>query len=270
MKAGIKMVRSAVKNAKRIVIKIGTTSITYPSGNINLRKMESLARVISDLQNSGKEIVLVSSGAIGAGMDRMGFMKKPQRLEEKQATAAVGQAILMQLYQKFFGEYNQSVAQILLTADVFGSKIKKTNTFNTFDTLFKFGVVPIVNENDAISTEEIQEERFGDNDTLSAMVAVLINADLLLILSDVEGLYDCNPSKNPDARLISYIDKMSEDIIAAAETTNSKVGTGGMITKLLASKITSKKGIHTILAGSKDLDKLYDILEGKEIGTFIK
>ncbi|SHE94386.1 glutamate 5-kinase [Alkalibacter saccharofermentans] len=264
------MVRKAVKDAKRIVIKIGTTSITYPSGNINLRKMEGLARIISDLQNSGKEVVLVSSGAIGAGMDRMGFMQKPQELKEKQATAAVGQAILMQLYQKFFGEYNQSIAQILLTADVFGSKIKRTNTFNTFDTLFKFGVVPIVNENDAISTEEIQEECFGDNDTLSAMVAVLVNADLLMILSDVEGLYDCNPVKNPDAKLITYVEKMTEDLVSVAETTDSKVGTGGMITKLLASKITSRKGIHTILAGSKDLNKIYDILEGKEVGTFIK
>ncbi|NTW72433.1 MAG: glutamate 5-kinase [Eubacteriaceae bacterium] len=262
--------RKSVKEAKRIVIKIGTSSITYESGNINLRKMELLARVITDLQNSGKEIILVSSGAIGAGMDRMGFSTKPQKIEEKQATAAVGQAILMQLYQKFFGEYNQSIAQILLTGDVFTTRIKKDNAVNTFNTLMKYGVVPIVNENDPISTDEIEGERFGDNDTLSAMVSVLVNAELLVILTDVDGLYDCNPCTNENARLITYVEKVTDDLINIADDTNSKVGTGGMHTKLTASKITSRKGIHTILAGSKNLEDLYEILDGKEIGTFIK
>ncbi|MBF7097747.1 glutamate 5-kinase [Alkalibacter mobilis] len=262
--------RKKIIDAKRIVIKIGTSSITYPTGNINLNKMEVLARVITDLQNSGKEVVLVSSGAIGAGMDRMGMSTKPVILKEKQATAAVGQAILMQLYQKFFGEYNQSIAQILLTADVFFSKIKKTNTINTFETLFKYGVVPIVNENDAISTDEIQEERFGDNDTLSAMVAVMVKADLLVILSDVDGLYDSNPSFNPDAKLITTVEEVSDELMEIAGTTNSKVGTGGMYTKLCASKITSEKGIPTIIAGAENLANIYSILQGEEIGTFIK
>lgn len=262
--------RTKVKDAKRIVIKIGTSSITYPTGNVNFRKMESLAKVITDLENSGKEVILVSSGAIGAGMEKMGFMTKPKLLKEKQAAAAVGQAILMQLYQKFFGEYNQSIAQILLTADVFHSPIKTANTINTFETLFQYGVVPIVNENDAVSTEEIQEERFGDNDTLSAMVAVLVKADLLVILTDVEGLYDDNPNRNPEATLINAVEKLNDDLLCAAGDTDSKVGTGGMITKLCASKITSAKGIPTVLAGSNDLNNLYRILEGEEIGTFIK
>lgn len=262
--------RTKAKEAKRIVLKIGTSSITYPTGNVNLRKMEALARVLTDLENSGKEIVLVSSGAIGAGMDKMGFSVKPTLLKEKQAAAAIGQAILMQLYQKFFGEYNQSIAQILLTADVFHSPIKKANTINTFETLLQYGVVPIVNENDAISTEEIQEERFGDNDTLSAMVAVLVQADLLIILSDVEGLYDDNPVKNPQARLIHSVETLTDDLMCVAGDSNSKVGTGGMITKLIASKITSAKGIPTVLAGSSDLNNIYRVLEGEDVGTFIK
>ncbi|QSX09733.1 glutamate 5-kinase [Alkalibacter rhizosphaerae] len=262
--------RTKAKEANRIVIKIGTSSITYPTGNINIQRMEALARVITDLENSGKDVILVSSGAIGAGMDKIGLSNKPTLLKEKQAAAAVGQAILMQLYQKFFGEYNQAIAQILLTADVFHSPIKKANTVNTFETLFEYGVVPIVNENDAISTEEIQEERFGDNDTLSAMVAVLMNADLLIILSDVEGLYSDNPLKNPDAHLIHAVEKLTDELMCVAGGSNSKVGTGGMITKLCASKITSAKGIPTILASSSDLKNIYRILEGQDIGTFIK
>jgi len=263
-------VRTTVKDAKRIVIKIGTSSITYESGRLNLRKMETLARVLTDLQNSGKEIVLVSSGAIGAGMDRMGFKEYPKVIEEKQAAASVGQAILMELYQKFFLSYNQSIGQILLTADVFSSKIKKTNARNTFNTLLNYGVVPIVNENDPISTDEIQEERFGDNDTLSAMVALLVEADLLVILSDVEGLYDCNPCTNENAQLISYVDEITPELLDVAEGSNSKTGTGGMMTKLMASKITSKNGIHTILSSGNELEVLYAILEGQTVGTFIK
>ncbi len=262
--------RSSVREAKRIVIKIGTTSITYDSGHINLRQVELLARVVSDLRNSGKEIVLVSSGAIGAGMGSMGFSSKPQKVEERQAAAAVGQAILMQFYQKFFREYDQSIAQILLTRDVFTTKIKKDNAVNTFNTLIRNGIVPIVNENDPICTDEIEEERFGDNDTLSAMVSVLVDADLLVILTDVDGLYDCNPGTNKDAKLITYVEKVTDELLGLADGANSKVGTGGMETKLAAARITSRKGIHTILAGSKNLDNIYDVLDGKEVGTFIK
>lgn len=258
-----------IKDVKKIVIKIGTSSITYDNGNINLRKMEELSRVITDINNSGKHVVLVSSGAIGAGMDRMGLVNKPKDIQIKQAAAAVGQAILMQLYQKFFGEYNQNIAQILLTSDVFSSEIKKVNATNTFSTLFSMGIVPIVNENDCISTDEIEGDRFGDNDTLSAMVASLVEADLLIILSDVIGLCDCNPCKNENAKLITYIEELSDDIYALAENTDSRVGTGGMITKLNAANIAACNGISTVLASSKNLKNIYDILEGKEIGTFI-
>ena len=194
-----------IEDVKRIVIKIGTSSITYENGNINLGKMEELSRVITDINNSGKDVVLVSSGAIGAGIDRMGLVNKPKDIQMKQAAAAVGQAILMQLYQKFFGEYNQNIAQILLTSDVFSTEIKKINAGNTFNTLFSMGIVPIVNENDCISTDEIEGDRFGDNDTLSAMVATLVEADLLIILSDVE-----------DELLITIFDQLTENVFNKA------------------------------------------------------
>jgi len=261
--------RENIIKAKRIVIKIGTSSITYDNGNINLKKMEQLARIISDLQSSGKEIVLVSSGAVGAGMGRIGLSERPKELNVKQAVAAVGQAILMQLYQKFFGEYNQKIAQILLTRDVFSSKIKKNNAFNTLSALFSMGVIPIVNENDTVSTSEIEEDRIGDNDTLSAMVSVLVNADLLLILSDVVGLCDSNPCSNPDAKLITYIEQITDEVYALAENSNNEFGTGGMITKLNAAKIASKKSIPTVLSSSDNMQNIYDVLEGKEVGTFI-
>ena len=204
-KLGVNELRESIVHAKRIVIKIGTSSITYKSGKINLKKMEELTRVISDLQNSGKEMVLVSSGAVGAGMGKIGISEKPRELPMKQAAAAVGQAVLMRLYEKFFSDYNQNIAQILLTRDVFSSKIKSNNAMNTFNALFEMGIIPIVNENDTVSTSELEGDRIGDNDTLSAMVSGLTKADVLLILSDVEGLCDSNPSKNPQARLITYI-----------------------------------------------------------------
>ncbi|MPW24681.1 glutamate 5-kinase [Alkalibaculum sp. M08DMB] len=261
--------RKNIMQANRVVIKIGTSSITYVNGNINLKKMDQLVRVISDLQNSGKEIVVVSSGAVGAGMGRIGIIERPKELNMKQALAAIGQAILMELYQKFFGEYNRKIAQILLTRDVFCSKIKENNAFNTMSTLLSMGVIPIVNENDTVSTSEIEGDRIGDNDTLSAMVAGLVEADLLLILSDVEGLCDTNPCKNPNAKLISHIDKLSEEILSLAEDSKNEFGTGGMITKLNAAKIASKKNIPTILTCSDDIQNIYDALDGKEIGTFI-
>ena len=268
-KIGVICLRENITKAKRIVIKIGTSSITYTNGNINIKKMEQLVRVIADLQNSGKEIVLVSSGAVGAGMGRIGLKEKPKELPIKQATAAVGQAILMQLYQKFFGEYNHKIAQVLLTRDVFSSKIKKKNVFNTMSTLFSMGVIPIVNENDTVSTSEIEGDRIGDNDTLSAMVSVLVNAELLLILSDVVGLCDSNPSCNPNAKLITYVEQLTEEIVALAEDSKNEFGTGGMITKLNAAKIASSKSIPTVLASSDNMQNIYDVLEGKEVGTLI-
>ncbi|MFZ7120069.1 MAG: glutamate 5-kinase [Eubacteriaceae bacterium] len=261
--------RHKITKARRVVVKIGTSSITYDNGNINLKRMEELSRVLTDLENSGKEIVLVSSGAIGAGMDRIGIEKKPKNIEIKQAAAAVGQAVLMQLYQKFFGEYNQNIAQILLTSDVFNNNIKRENANRTFKTLLEMRIIPVVNENDSVSTDEIKGDRFGDNDTLSAMVAELIDADLLIILSDVEGLCNSNPYKNENAKLITYIEKITKDTYKLAGNTENELGTGGMITKLNAAKIASKSGISTVLASSTKINNIYDILEGKEIGTFI-
>lgn len=262
--------RKDIESANRIVIKIGTSSITYNNGRVNIKKMEDIARVITNLKNSGKEVVLVSSGAVGAGMDKMGISEKPKDIQIKQAAAAVGQALLMQLYQKFFGEYNRNIAQILLTRDVFSSDIKRYNAYNTFSTLFSLGIVPIVNENDCISTDEIEGDRFGDNDTLSALVAVLVEADLLIILSDVDGLCDSNPCKNSNAKLITYIDKITDELTDLAENSDSQYGTGGMITKLKAAQIAGEKGIGTVLANSDNIRNIYEILEGKDIGTYIK
>lgn len=268
-KLGVNQLRESITEAKRIVIKVGTSSITYQSGKINLRKMEELTRVISDLQNSGKEMVLVSSGAVGAGMGKIGISEKPKELPMKQAAAAVGQAVLMRLYEKFFNDYNQNIAQILLTRDVFSSKIKSNNAINTFDALFKMGIIPIVNENDTVSTSELEGDRIGDNDTLSAMVSGLTKADVLLILSDVEGLCDSNPSKNPQAKLITYVDQLNEEIYGLAGDSETEFGTGGMITKLNAAKLAAQRSIPTVLASSQNVNNIYEILEGKEIGTYI-
>ncbi|RBP63866.1 glutamate 5-kinase [Alkalibaculum bacchi] len=268
-KLGVNQLRESITEAKRIVIKVGTSSITYQSGKINLRKMEELTRVISDLQNSGKEMVLVSSGAVGAGMGKIGISEKPKELPMKQAAAAVGQAVLMRLYEKFFNDYNQNIAQILLTRDVFSSKIKSNNAINTFDALFKMGIIPIVNENDTVSTSELEGDRIGDNDTLSAMVSGLTKADVLLILSDVEGLCDSNPSKNPQAKLITYVDQLNEEIYGFAGDSETEFGTGGMITKLNAAKLAAQRSIPTVLASSQNVNNIYEILEGKEIGTYI-
>lgn len=269
-KLGVSQLRESITQAKRVVIKVGTSSITYKSGKINLRKMEELTRVLSDLQNSGKEMVLVSSGAVGAGMGKIGISGKPKELPMKQAAAAVGQAVLMRLYEKFFNDYNHNIAQILLTRDVFSNKIKSKNAINTFDALFKMGIIPIVNENDTVSTSELEGDRIGDNDTLSAMVSGLTEADVLIILSDVEGLCDSNPAKNPEAKLITYIDKLNEEIFNLAEDSDNEFGTGGMITKLNAAKFAAQKSIPTVLASSQNVENIYKILEGKEIGTYIR
>ena len=268
-KLGVNKLRESIVHAKRIVIKVGTSSITYKNGKINLRKMEELTRVISDLQNSGKEMILVSSGAIGAGMGKIGISEKPKELPMKQAAAAVGQAVLMRLYEKFFSDYNQKIAQILLTQDVFSSKIKSDNAINTFNALFEMGIIPIANENDTVSTSQIEGDRIGDNDTLSAMISGLTEADVLLILSDVEGLCDSNPSKNPQAKFITYIDQLNEEIYGRAEDSKTEFGTGGMITKLNAAKLAAQRSIPTILASSQNINNIYEILEGKEIGTYI-
>lgn len=269
-RGGLWPMRSAVQAAKRIVVKIGTSSLTHENGKVDLDKMEKLARVLTDLNNSGKEIILVSSGAIGAGMQRIGRNKRPEDLPLKQATAAIGQAILMKIYQKFFDEYNQVIAQILLTKDVMEDSIKKNNAKNTFETLMELGVIPIINENDCISTAQIEGYRFGDNDTLSATVAQLVGADLLVLLTDIDGLYTSNPKENSEATLIEEIDRITPEIKALAGGAGSRLGTGGMITKILAAEIAKACGTQTIVASGEHIEILRDIIRGETIGTWFK
>ncbi len=263
--------REKIKEANTIVVKMGTTSVTHANGTLDFKKLEILARVLTDLENSGKRMVLVSSGAIGAGMNRMKLKERPKTLKEKQAAASVGQGLLMRIYHKFFDEYHQTVGQILLTKDVFKHNIKRNNAVNTFNALIDDGIIPIVNENDCIATDEIQEECFGDNDILSAMTADLVGADLLIILSDVDGLYDDNPSLNKDAQLIRTVHQVDKNILKSAGSSITCLGTGGMITKLDAAKYATNRSIDVIIASGDDCKVLYDILDGQEIGTiFLK
>ncbi|AFS78199.1 glutamate 5-kinase ProB [Gottschalkia acidurici 9a] len=257
-------VRSKLKQAEKIVIKVGTSSLTYSNGKLNLERIERLARVLSDLNNQDKKIVLVSSGAIGVGVERLGLNRTEVTLPEKQASASVGQAILMKIYQKFFEEYNTPVSQILLTKDVMDGGIRKENAQNTFNTLLDMGVIPIVNENDTISTFEIE---FGDNDTLSATVASLVGADLLILLTDIDGLFTADPRKDKNAEIISVVEEINEEIDSAADGAGSKLGTGGMVTKISAAKICCSYGIDTVIANGEDPKIIYDILDAKEIGT---
>jgi glutamate 5-kinase len=259
--------REKIKEATTIVVKMGTTSVTHPNGTLDLKKLEVLARVLTDLENSGKKMVLVSSGAIGAGMNRMRLKERPRKLKDKQAAASVGQSLLMRVYNKFFDEYHQTVGQILLTKDVFKHSIKRNNATSTFNALIESGIIPIVNENDCIATDEIQEECFGDNDILSAMTADLVDADLLIILSDVDGLYDDNPSVNQEAQLIRTVHHIDSEIMKSAGNSASGLGTGGMITKLGAAKYATDCGIDVVIASGDDCNTLYDILDGKEVGT---
>lgn len=259
-------IRSTFKDKKRIVIKIGTSSLTHKeTGRLNLTKLEVLVREISDLRNQGKEVVLVSSGAIGVGSAAVGFDGKPDQLAQKQACAAVGQARLMMIYQKLFSEYNQTAGQILMTKNTMVDHLNRTNAKNTFNELLKLGVIPIVNENDTISTYEIQ---FGDNDTLSAVVAALIQADLLILLTDIDGLYTDDPHENPDAKFISIVENLDEHFMQMGKsTTGSKVGTGGMATKLTAAEIATAAGADMIIANGKDFHVIHKIIGGEAYGT---
>lgn len=249
-----------------VVVKIGTSSLTYDNGKMNYRRIEKLVMVLSDLQNQGKRVVLVSSGAIGVGVAKLNLPKKPTEVKEKQATAAVGQCQLMAIYDKFFSQYGKDVAQILITKYIINNEHSRHNAVNTFSTLLDMGVIPIVNENDVISTEEIE---FGDNDTLSAYVARLVHADLLIILTDIDGYYNDNPKVNPDAELISEIYEITDEIKEKAGGAGSKMGTGGMLTKLIAAEIAQKDAITTVIAQGDDPEILYQILDGESIGTAV-
>ena len=265
-------IRKEIKDSKRIVVKVGTSTLTYENGNINLKRIEKLARVISDLMNSGKEVVLVTSGAIGVGSSKLKLKEKPQSIREKQAVAAIGQCELMHIYSKFFGEYSHTVGQVLLTRDVVEDDHIRNNVCNTFNTLLEMGIVPIVNENDTVAIDEIENiVKFGDNDNLSAIVAGLVNADLLIILSDIDGFYDKDPRSNEDAKLLSEVSKITEELEAAAGGAGTSFGTGGMITKLSAAKTANNEGVNMVLANGKEPSILFNIVNGEEIGTlFLK
>ena len=262
--------RNSLKDKKRIVIKIGSSSLTHPeTGELNLTKIEKLIRVLSDLRGEGKEVVLVSSGAIAAGRQAFGHHKRPDSLAEKQAFAAVGQARLMMIYQKLFSEYNQLSAQILMTKNTMVNNVNRKNAQNTFNELLSLGVIPIVNENDSISTYELQNlEKFGDNDTLSAMVAALVRADLLILLSDIDGLFTDDPNTNPDAKFIDVVENLDDNLLNMGKgTSGSKVGTGGMATKLTAAQIASAAGVDMVIANGADFHIIHKITEGRRCGT---
>lgn len=257
--------RQRLKEHKRVVIKIGSTSLTHENGKINLRRMDKLAWVVSDLRNRGIDVLIVSSGAIAVGTDKLGLSERPRDIIGKQASSAVGQAILMQIYERCFGEYNQKLAQILLTKGAFENASKKRNARNTIDRLFELKVIPIVNENDTVATEELDE--FSDNDTLSAYVADLIDSDLLIILSDIKGLYTSDPNLDPDAEIIDTVTEIGRDIYKIAGGSASALGTGGMATKVHAAELLCSRGIDMVIAHGEDPEIVFDILDGKNVGT---
>ncbi|MFR5632224.1 MAG: glutamate 5-kinase [Monoglobales bacterium] len=259
-------VRKSLTEKNRIVLKIGSSSLTHPAtGELNLWKIERLVRIICDLKGEGKEVVLVSSGAIAAGRQALGGQKRPDTISEKQAYAAVGQARLMMVYQKLFSEYNCVAAQVLLTKDTMTNDVSRYNAQNTFDELLSLGTVPIVNENDTVSTHEIQ---FGDNDRLSAIVAALIGADLLILLSDIDGLYTDDPRTNPQARFISLVEEITPKLLSMGkDTSGSDVGTGGMSAKLAAARIATDSGSDMIIANGADVDIIHDLMKGEDKGT---
>ncbi|WP_315113574.1 glutamate 5-kinase [Clostridium intestinale] len=260
--------RNIVKESKRIVVKVGTSTLTYDNGKINLKRIDKLAMVLADLRNQGKEVVLVSSGAIGVGCSKLNLEERPNTIREKQAVAAVGQCELMHIYSKFFGEYGNVVGQVLLTRDVVEDEHIRNNVINTFETLLEKGVIPIVNENDTVSIDEIENIcNFGDNDNLSAIVAKLIKGDLLIILSDIDGFYDSDPRHNEDSKMIKEIYEVNKELEEFAGGAGSSQGTGGMKTKLAAAKVALDAGVNMILTNGKDPEILFDILEGQDVGT---
>lgn len=257
--------REKLKNKKKIVVKIGSSSLVHEeTGGLDFGKLEKLVRILSDFRNQGKDVVLVSSGAVGVGRKLMGLTTKPDTLPLKQACAAVGQGRLISIYQKLFAEYNQKAAQILITKETMIKEVRRRNARNTFEQLFQHGIIPIVNENDTVSTEEIE---FGDNDTLSAVISALVGADLLVLLTDIDGFYTDDPHKNPDAKLIKEIQTVDDKILDMAKGVTSNLGTGGMATKLAAAPICTDSGADMVIASGEAVSVLNDIIEGKEVGT---
>jgi glutamate 5-kinase len=264
-----KVLRKLLTDKKKIVIKIGSASLAHmETGHLNLEKMEKLVRILTNLRNQGKDVILVSSGAIAVGRNALGIKDKPTEISIKQACAAVGQARLMMVYQKLFAEYNQVAAQILMTKHTMINDISRANAQNTFNELSKMGVIPIVNENDTVSTDELDTGDFGDNDTLSAIVTAIVGADLLILLSDTDGFYTDDPHKNINAKLISYVDEINDELLGMAKSsTGCNLGTGGMATKLSAAKIANASGADMVITSGEDVRNINRIMEGKDIGT---
>ena len=250
---------------KRVVIKVGTSTLTHKTGAMNIRLVERLVKTIADIKNSGVEIVLVTSGAIGLGMAKLGLSERPKDTPSKQACAAVGQCELMYMYDRLFQEYNITVAQVLLTKYVLSDE-RKDNVDNALERTIALGAVPIVNENDVVAIDELELE-VGENDSLSAMVATLVKADLLVIMSDIDGLYDSDPRTNDNAKLISRVEDITDDIVGAAGDAGTSLGTGGMATKIRAAKIATDNGIDMLVINGANPNNLYDVFDGKVIGT---
>ena len=263
------MNRDRLKDKKRIVVKIGSSSLAHEeTGEMNLIKLEKLVRELCDYRNRGIDVVLVSSGAISVGSRTLGLAGRPTEISLKQACASVGQAKLMVMYQKLFAEYNQVASQILMTKNTMLYPINRTNAENTFEKLLELGVIPIVNENDTISTYELEKlQQFGDNDTLSAIVAAMIHADLLILLSDIDGLFTDDPHKNPDARFIDTVEALTEEMVRLGKGAVSDVGTGGMATKLASARIATASGADMVIANGADVGVLHELMEGAQKGT---
>ena len=248
----------------RIVVKIGTSTLAHPSGHLHIRRVETLCKIMSDIKNAGHEVILVSSGAIGMGVGKLGLRQRPTDIPSKQAAAAVGQCELMYTFDKLFGEYHHTVAQLLITRDDTVNEKRHSNFINTLNRLLELGTLPIINENDTIATDEIV---IGDNDTLAAIVAKSIQADLLVLLSDIDGLYTADPHKDENAVLISRVNKVDEQLLALAGVSSTTQGTGGMVTKLHAAEICLGCGCDMVIANGSRPENLYDILDGKAVGT---
>lgn len=258
---------AVLKDVKRIVVKVGTSTLTYATGKTNIRRMHKLVSVLSDVVNSGVEVALVTSGAIGVGVGKLGLAEKPADTAGKQAAATIGQCELMFMYDKLFGEYGHTVGQLLITKSDVENDERRQNLVNTFNKLFDFGAIPVINENDSVAVEEIV---YGDNDSLSAIVAKLVNADALIILTDIDGLYDANPNEDENAKLIPLVTEIDEKLYKIAGGRGSTLGTGGMVTKLHAAEIAMGAGIDTIVMNGENPTEIYKALDGKQVGTFFK
>lgn len=258
----------SIKKSQRIVVKIGTSSLIYANGSVNLASIDQLAFSLSALQKEGREVILVTSGAIGVGLDKLNLKKRPASIPEQQAIAALGQATLMNIYSQRFSSYNQETAQVLLTRDIIDYPVSRENVTNTIEQLIKMDIIPIINENDTVSVEEMDHQtKFGDNDKLSAIVAGLADADLLIMLSDIDGFYSANPLENPDAKLYRQVQEINDDLMERAGAAGSRFGTGGMASKLKAAKLILANNQSMILANGSDPRIILDIVAGEEIGT---